>query len=110
MHTRGRFLSHRAQKRPTTPQTGRTQPPHPAAVGPGHIALDTSRPQAYGATLTTLSVNVVKRGGDEDLSALRTTRPTMRDVAVLAGVSLKTVSRVINDEPGVAATTAGRVT
>jgi LacI family transcriptional regulator len=43
------------------------------------------------------------------LSTLRTTRPTMRDVAVLAGVSLKTVSRVINDEPGVAAATAERV-
>src|SRR3954462_12243077 len=46
---------------------------------------------------------------EENLIALRTTRPTMRDVAVLAGVSLKTVSRVINDEPGVAATTADRV-
>jgi LacI family transcriptional regulator len=33
----------------------------------------------------------------------------MRDVAVLAGVSLKTVSRVINAEPGVAAATAARV-
>jgi LacI family transcriptional regulator len=43
------------------------------------------------------------------MSALRTTRPTIRDVAVLAGVSLKTVSRVINDEPGVAAATAARV-
>jgi LacI family transcriptional regulator len=43
------------------------------------------------------------------LTTLRTTRPTMRDVAVLAGVSLKTVSRVINDEPGVAAATAERV-
>ena len=28
-------------------------------------------------------------------------RPTMREVAALAGVSLKTVSRVVNDEPGV---------
>jgi len=28
-------------------------------------------------------------------------RVTMRDVAVVAGVSLKTVSRVVNDEPGV---------
>jgi LacI family transcriptional regulator len=37
------------------------------------------------------------------------TRPTMRDVAELAGVSLKTVSRVINEEPGVAAHTAERV-
>jgi LacI family transcriptional regulator len=34
----------------------------------------------------------------------------MRDVAEVAGVSLKTVSRVINDEPGVAAATADRVT
>jgi LacI family transcriptional regulator len=57
--------------------------------------------------LTTLSDNVVRL--EESLSALRTTRPTMRDVAVLAGVSLKTVSRVINAEPGVAAATAERV-
>ena len=34
----------------------------------------------------------------------------MRDVAEQAGVSLKTVSRVVNDEPGVAAGTAERVT
>jgi LacI family transcriptional regulator len=43
------------------------------------------------------------------MSALRTTRPTMRDVASRAGVSLKTVSRVINGEPGVATATAARV-
>jgi len=36
-------------------------------------------------------------------------RPTMRDVAALAGVGLKTVSRVINDEPGVSEETAARV-
>ena len=36
-------------------------------------------------------------------------RPTMRDVAEKAGVSLKTVSRVVNDEPGVATATAERV-
>src|SRR3954469_13188305 len=36
-------------------------------------------------------------------------RPTMRDVAERAGVSLKTVSRVINAEAGVAAETAERV-
>ncbi len=40
---------------------------------------------------------------------MRTTRPTMRDVASRAGVSLKTVSRVINGEPGVAVATAARV-
>ena len=33
----------------------------------------------------------------------------MRDVAVRAGVSIKTVSRVVNGEPGVAAITAARV-
>lgn len=36
-------------------------------------------------------------------------RPTMRDVAALAGVSLKTVSRVINDEPGVSPALVERV-
>ena len=36
-------------------------------------------------------------------------RPTMRDVASSAGVSLKTVSRVVNREPGVHADTAARV-
>lgn len=36
-------------------------------------------------------------------------RATMRDVAALAGVSFKTVSRVINGEPGVSAALAARV-
>ena len=36
-------------------------------------------------------------------------RPTMRDVAALARVSVTTVSRVINDEPGVTAQLAVRV-
>src|SRR5215831_14487677 len=36
-------------------------------------------------------------------------RPTMVDVAREAGVALKTVSRVVNDEPGVSPTTAERV-
>lgn len=36
-------------------------------------------------------------------------RPTLRDVSVLAGVSAKTVSRVINDDPAVAPVTAERV-
>jgi LacI family transcriptional regulator len=44
----------------------------------------------------------------EPITATRS-RPTMRDVAERAGVSLKTVSRVINEEPGVAGPTAERV-
>src|SRR5207253_7507021 len=36
-------------------------------------------------------------------------RPTMSDVAAEAGVSLKTVSRVVNSEPGVSGSTALRV-
>ena len=36
-------------------------------------------------------------------------RPTIRDVAALAGTSLKTVSRVVNDEPGVSDELSRRV-
>ncbi len=36
-------------------------------------------------------------------------RPTLRDVAALAGVSFKTVSRVVNAEPGVSSEVADRV-
>ncbi|MFD4752565.1 LacI family DNA-binding transcriptional regulator [Streptomyces sp. NPDC058426] len=36
-------------------------------------------------------------------------RPTMKDVAARAGVGLKTVSRVVNDEPGVTPDTERRV-
>jgi LacI family transcriptional regulator len=36
-------------------------------------------------------------------------RPTLRDVAALAGVSYKTVSRVVNNEPGVSPALAQRV-
>ena len=39
----------------------------------------------------------------------RPTQATMRDVAVAADVSLKTVSRVVNLEPGVAPETKQRV-
>jgi LacI family transcriptional regulator len=38
-----------------------------------------------------------------------TSRATMKDVASKAGVALKTVSRVVNGEPGVTAATASRV-
>ncbi len=43
----------------------------------------------------------------QDGSAARV--PTMRDVAALAGVSIKTVSRVVNQEPSVAPELADRV-
>ncbi|WP_239089536.1 LacI family DNA-binding transcriptional regulator [Sphaerimonospora thailandensis] len=39
----------------------------------------------------------------------RSGRPTMNDVAAAAGVALKTVSRVVNNEPGVNPATAERV-
>src|SRR5918997_4654290 len=44
------------------------------------------------------------------MTTLSSERPTIRDVAERAGVSLKTVSRVINAEAGVTPATAGRVT
>jgi LacI family transcriptional regulator len=51
--------------------------------------------------LTTASARIPRRVG--------IARPTMRDVAALAGVAIKTVSRVINDEPGVSEITRGNV-
>ena len=45
-------------------------------------------------------VSDISRGGG---------RPTMKDVATRAGVALKTVSRVVNGEPGVTPETAQRV-
>ena len=42
-------------------------------------------------------------------SPIERPRPTMRDVAALAGVSLKTVSRVINAEPAVSSDLLARV-
>src|SRR2546430_314008 len=47
----------------------------------------------------------VRRSGVQVLGR----RPTMVDVAREAGVALKTVSRVVNDEPGVRPATAERV-
>ena len=43
------------------------------------------------------------------LDHMKNKRVTMREVAALAGVSLKTVSRVVNGEPGVAEQTAEAV-
>ncbi len=52
--------------------------------------------------MTTLSSTVTG-------ATLARPRPTMRDVAAVAGVSLKTVSRVLNDEPGVSPSLAAKV-
>ncbi len=47
---------------------------------------------------------------DHGRSGSRGPRPTLKDVAGLAKVSIKTVSRVINDDPHVAPQTRGEVT
>jgi LacI family transcriptional regulator len=44
-----------------------------------------------------------------DAAPSRAGRPTMKDVAARAGVGLKTVSRVVNGEPGVLPSTAAQV-
>jgi LacI family transcriptional regulator len=44
-----------------------------------------------------------------DEVAGRTSRPTMKDVAALSGVSIKTVSRVVNEEAGVSPDVVERV-
>jgi LacI family transcriptional regulator len=56
--------------------------------------------------------NSALRGGGRTAMGGRsvlTGRPTMKDVASRAGVALKTVSRVVNGEPGVTPETARRV-
>ena len=46
-----------------------------------------------------MDLTTVSTRSDDDTNLPR--RATMREVAALAGVSLKTVSRVVNGEPGV---------
>lgn len=46
----------------------------------------------------------------EHVGGIPRQRPTMRDVAALSGVSIKTVSRVVNNEPGVSPDLVERVT
>lgn len=40
-----------------------------------------------------------------DMRGRHSAQPTIKDVARVAGVSFKTVSRVVNDEPGVSVVT-----
>lgn len=71
----------------------------------------------HGSPTTPIGTSVEKTTVSSDSSAssptpptgTRPPRPTMLDVARAAGVSLKTVSRVVNGEPGVTAETAQRV-
>lgn len=51
--------------------------------------------------MTTLSSTAPGAGFSDSVDPSPPPRATMRDVAALAGVSLKTVSRVVNREPGV---------
>ena len=55
------------------------------------------------------SDKAVNRQGNGQVNQARPGRPTLRDVALLANVSFKTVSRVVNNEPRVRAETAERV-
>ncbi|MEV6587054.1 LacI family DNA-binding transcriptional regulator [Streptomyces acidicola] len=50
-----------------------------------------------------------ERRADRNSATRYGNRPTMKDVAARAGVGLKTVSRVVNGEPGVTADTERRV-
>src|SRR5579864_1855592 len=56
-----------------------------------------------------MSNQVQAVNGNTDGAGVRGGRPTMKDVASRAGVALKTVSRVVNREPGVTPETANRV-
>ncbi len=84
---------------PGVPVPGETVPGQaPPSEGPAS-APQASRPQASTADPGGSAPGGTAHGG----------RPTMKDVAARAGVALKTVSRVVNGEPGVTPETAQRV-
>lgn len=66
-----------------------------------------SSPGRAAPTLTEQTGRMERMSLDE--VDARHSRPTMKDVAALSGVSIKTVSRVVNGEPGVSADVAERV-
>lgn len=51
------------------------------------------------------TAEIVEDGVRASSNAVGVARPRMRDVAALAGVGIKTVSRVVKDEPGVSEVT-----
>jgi DNA-binding LacI/PurR family transcriptional regulator len=70
------------------------------------LALASSRAGSFGAPLRTMSIDPIT---PPPPSSARPRPVVMADVARLAGVSLQTVSRVINDSPHVRAETRDRV-
>jgi len=71
-------------------------PAAPAAAAPGAAGPTAAGPTAAGPTAAGPTA-----AGPTAAGAAAVARPTLRDVAMLAGVSAKTASRVINAEPGV---------
>ena len=62
-----------------------------------------------GRNLRGVDIALASHRSDSPSTVRVVRKPTMRDVAEVAGVSLKTVSRVVNMEPGVDDRTAARV-
>src|SRR4051812_26825063 len=88
----------------------RVQPSNREAAGvrtPSHPALDQFLGSDRPAPTLTRGPRAITVAPPYDNVVMR---PTMRNVAEMAGVSLKTVSRVINAEAGVTPATAERVT
>jgi LacI family transcriptional regulator len=82
----------------------------PESPMPGTITLSKSHCQAahwgYTISSTLTTKRVTSLSGQPPATGRR---PTMLDVAALAGVGLKTVSRVVNNEPGVSPTLEAKV-
>ncbi len=78
--------------------------------GGGHSRHDTSlQPRPGTSPHATLPDGLAGNDPADPTPGGTVRRPTMRDVAAHAGVSLKTVSRVVNAEAGVSATLVERV-
>jgi LacI family transcriptional regulator len=66
-------------------------------------------PHDLGSRRSSKLRETLPNGLDTQTSPIPDRRPTMIDVAALAGVGLTTVSRVVNGKPGVSAATIARV-
>ena len=90
---------------PECKQHGRFQHDSPcisSRLPPADARSDQAARRHHVGGRALLSVNLSRR-------PMERSRPTMKDVAIAARVSLKTVSRVVNGEPGVAPATEQRV-